>query len=93
MHEPIIHPYKVLAASLILPGAGHVWLGQAQRGLTFLFFMVILGWASAKFMPETASFIGRHIGGVFIYGVCGLDAYKLARVRQALDEYSKKSGD
>jgi hypothetical protein len=63
------------------PGAGHVWLGQAQRGLMFLFFTIVLGWVSAKLMPETATFIGRHIGGVFIYGVAALDAYRIARTR------------
>ncbi len=81
MADPTPNPYKILVASALLPGSGHVWLGQAQRGLTFLFFMVVLGWASAKVMPETSSFIGRHIGGVFIYGMCLLDAYKTARVR------------
>jgi hypothetical protein len=72
-------PRLVLLASII-PGAGHVLLGQAQRGLTFLFFMVILGWVSVKLMPDHASFIGRHIGGVFIYGMSILDAYKRARL-------------
>jgi hypothetical protein len=68
----------ILAASLI-PGAGHVWLGQAQRGLMFLFFMVILGWISTKIMPDTASFIGRHIGGVFIWGMSIIDAWRINR--------------
>ena len=86
MAEATPHPYKILVASALLPGSGHVWLGQAQRGLTFLFFMVVLGWASAKVMPETASFIGRHIGGVFIYGMCLLDAYKTARTRHAMQQ-------
>ena len=83
MSDAPINPYKVLAASLI-PGAGHVFLGQAQRGLTFIFFTVILGWVSYRLMPETSSFIGRHIGGVFIYGISILDAYKTARTRWAL---------
>ena len=47
------NPYKILAASLLVPGAGHVWLGLAQRGMMFLFFTVILGWVSAKLMPES----------------------------------------
>lgn len=80
MSDKPVNPRKVLAAALI-PGAGHVMLGQAQRGLTFIFFMVILGWISTKFMPDTASFIGRHIGGVFIYGMSVLDAYRTAKVR------------
>lgn len=80
MSEKPLNPYKVLAASII-PGAGHVWLGLPQRGLVFIFFMVVLGWVSTKFMPETASFIGRHIGGVFIYGMSILDAYRTAKIR------------
>ncbi len=83
MSDKVIPPLRVLAASLI-PGAGHVMLGQAQRGLTFLFFMVVLGWVSYRLMPETSTFIGRHIGGVFIYGISILDAYKTARLRAAL---------
>jgi hypothetical protein len=82
--DPPVSPHKVLAASLLVPGAGHVWLGQSQRGLMFLFFTVILGWVSTKLMPENASFLGRHIGGVFIYGICALDAYRTARLADEL---------
>lgn len=70
--------FLVALASLV-PGAGHVWLGQAQRGLMFLFFMIILGWISTKLMPDTASFIGRHIGGIFIWGMSIIDAYRINR--------------
>ena len=69
-------PLLVIAASLV-PGAGHVLLGQAPRGLMFIFFMTILGWLSTKIMPETASFVGRHIGGVFIWGMLIIDAYRI----------------
>jgi hypothetical protein len=71
-------PMLLLAASLV-PGAGHVWLGQAQRGLMFIFFMTILGWVSTKVMPENSSFIGRHIGGIFIWGMSIIDAYRINR--------------
>ena len=73
-------PMLLLVASLV-PGAGHVWLGQAQRGLMFIFFMTILGWISTKIMPESASFVGRHIGGVFIWGMSIIDAYRINRRR------------
>lgn len=82
MSEKPPNPRKVLAASLV-PGAGHVMLGLPQRGLTFIFFMVVLGWISTKFMPAEASFVGRHIGGVFIYGMSVLDAYRTAKLQQA----------
>ena len=81
MSEKPINPYLVLAAGLVFPGAGHVILGQAPRGLMFLFFTLILGWVSLRLMPETASFFGRHAGGIFIYGISVLDAYKIARIR------------
>ena len=80
MPKKPINPYVVLAISLI-PGAGHVLEGQPKRGLIFLFFMVIFGWVSYRLMPETATFIGRHIGGLFVYGISILDAYKYARIQ------------
>jgi hypothetical protein len=73
-------PRLVLLAAIVLPGSGHVLQGRAQRGLMFLFFMIILGWASSHVMPETASFFGRHIGGIFIYGMSIIDAYKWSKV-------------
>jgi hypothetical protein len=73
-------PLLVFVVSLI-PGAGHVLLGQPQRGLMFLFFMTILGWISLKLMPEQASFVGRHIGGVFIWGMSIIDTYRINQKR------------
>jgi hypothetical protein len=69
----------LLFSASLVPGAGHVWLGQAPRGLMFIFFTVILGWLSTKLMPETATFVGRHIGGVFIWGMSIIDAQRLNR--------------
>jgi hypothetical protein len=76
-----MHPYAILALSIVLPGSGHVFSGVAARGLQFLFFIIIIGWATSKIAPEQASFIGRYAGGVFIYALSILDAYKIARVR------------
>ena len=72
------NPLLVVAVSLV-PGAGHVLLGQAPRGLMFIFFTVILGWLSTKLMPDTATFVGRHIGGIFIWGISIIDAYRINR--------------
>lgn len=85
------NPYAVLAAALVLPGSGHVMLGLAQRGLIFLFFMIVLGMAGNGVMPETASFIGRNIGGIFIYGLSVLDAYRIARVRFEVERHKTKN--
>ena len=84
---PVAHkppsPYLVLAASAVLPGSGHVWLGMAARGLQFLFFMIVLGWVTTKFAPDGTSFAGRHAGGVLIYALSVIDAYRIARTRHA----------
>ncbi len=55
----------------------------------FLFFTIILGWASTHVMPETASFFGRHIGGIFIYGMSIIDAYKWSRVKWERGKHAK----
>lgn len=80
-----INPIKILSASLI-PGAGHVLLGLPYRGLTFIFFIIMFGWISTKLMPTTATFIGTHVGGIFIYGMSVLDAYRIAKIRYLIGE-------
>jgi hypothetical protein len=84
------NPYHVLGAAIILPASGHLLLGQAGRGLQFLFFIVILGWVTTKFAPPEASFIGRHAGGVLIYALSVFDAYKIARIRMAQWDFASK---
>ena len=84
-----IHPYGVLAAAVLLPGTGQVLNGTPQRGLVFLFFIVMLGWVSMNVMPAHASFIGQTIGGVFVYGFSVIDAYKCARIRFAQWRYQE----
>jgi hypothetical protein len=93
MTEKPTNPYAILAASLILPGSGHVWLGNAPRGLMFLFFTIVLGWVSARLMPDHVTFIGRYIGGIFIYGLSALDAYKIARIRWETWHYERNNPD
>lgn len=90
MNEAPRNPRLVLAAALVLPGSGHVLLGLATRGLTFLFFIIVLSWVGSHVMPEHASFFGRHIGGIFIYGLSVIDAYKTARVRWETWKFGKR---
>jgi hypothetical protein len=80
MPETPLNP-KLVLLTAIIPGAGHVIQGRPQRGLMFLFFMVLFGWLSLRLMPPEASFIGRHIGAIFIYGVSLLDAYKFSKIK------------
>ena len=77
---PPRNPYLVLAAAILLPGTGHVLNGMAHRGLTFLFFIIVLGWATSKIAPANASFIGQYAGGLFVYALSILDAYRQARI-------------
>ena len=86
-------PYKILAASLLVPGSGHVLLKVPLRGLQFLFFMVILAWVSLRLAPQDASFLLRHAGGVLIYGLSVLDAYRIARIRFETARYKPPASD
>lgn len=75
------HPYVVLAVAAVLPGVGHVIAGMPKRGLSFLFFMLLLGWVTYHLTTPEHSFVGRYAGGLFVYAMSILDAYKWARVR------------
>ena len=75
------HPYMVLAAAMVLPGMGHVLAGKPIKGLQFAFFIVLFGWITTQIAPPEATFIGRHAGGIFVWCLSVLDAYRLARLR------------
>jgi hypothetical protein len=85
------NPRYVLLAALLLPASGHVFQGRAQRGLMFLFFMIVLGWASSHMMPVTSSFFGRHIGGFFVYGMSVIDAYKWSKVKLEIWKHAQSA--
>ena len=74
-------PYLVLAVAILLPGCGHLLLGQQQRGLTFLFFILLLGLITHQVTTPDHSFLGRYAGGLFVYALSITDAYRLARLR------------
>lgn len=82
MSERPWHPWLVLAVAIVLPGAGHVMLRMPQRGLVFLFFILLLGWITWHLTTPDQSLVGRWAGGLFIYAISILDAYKLAKIRQ-----------
>jgi hypothetical protein len=79
-----INPYAVLFLAIVLPGAGHVAIRQAPRGLVFAFF--VLFFAVLTYMTTTPdqSFIGRHAGGLFIWALSIPDAYRRARLNSTL---------
>lgn len=77
-----LNPYFVLALA-ILPGVGHVAIGQAQRGLVFAFFTLFFAIITYQISPPETSFIGRHAGGFFIWALSIPDAYRRARIAHA----------
>jgi hypothetical protein len=76
-----LHPYLVLAAAVLLPGAGQVLNGMPSRALTMIFFMLSLGFVTMELAAPGRSFVGRHAGGFFIYAIAVFDAYVAARYR------------
>jgi hypothetical protein len=76
-----MNPYLVLASAIVLPGSGQVWNGLPFRGLTFLFFMVLLGAFTLLTAKPEVSVVGKLAGGLFVYAISIFDAYKTARVR------------
>lgn len=78
-----IHPYWVLLAAILFPGAGHVLMGVPKRGLTMQLFMISLGWITWHLTSPHQSLIGRLAGGFFIYAMSVLDAYRIARFTYA----------
>jgi hypothetical protein len=85
MVEPALrrprHPLLVLLTAIVLPGFGHTLLGFPLRGLSFQMFMIVLGLITWHLTTPQHSLIGRLAGGLFIYAVSIMDAYRLAKLR------------
>jgi hypothetical protein len=75
------NPYVVLALALAMPGAGHVAIGQPQRGFGFAFFSLLLALVSWHTTTPDHSFIGRSAAGLFVWAISIPDAYRLARIQ------------
>ena len=49
------HPYLICAAAWAVPGAGHLWLGRAQKGLIFLIALPLMFatglWLEGRLFP------------------------------------------
>jgi hypothetical protein len=86
-----IHPLLVLVTAIVLPGMGQVLNRMPMRGLTMVFFMIVLGIATAHVAPPDRSFIGQHAGGVFIYAVSIIDAYVWARYSRTYFQRANKA--
>ena len=55
MPRPTANPYLVCAAAWAVPGAGHLWLGRAQKGLIFLIALPLMFatglWLDGRLFP------------------------------------------
>jgi hypothetical protein len=82
--KPPLHPYIVLAVAVVLPGMGQVLNRQPVRGLIFVCFAILLGAFTLKTAAQDVSFVGKMAGGLFVWAMAILDAYKVARIRHAV---------
>ncbi len=83
MTKPM-NPHLVLALAMALPGAGHVAVRDATRGLAFAFFVVFFSVVTYMTTPPDRSFLGRHAGGLFVWALSIPDAYRRARIRTVI---------
>jgi hypothetical protein len=81
--KPPLHPYWVLLIAVALPGVGQVINNTPNRGMMFLFFIMSLGWVTMHLSSPDAPFVARYAGGLLIYAISILDAYRWARYRWA----------
>lgn len=82
------HPYLVLCVAIILPGVGQVLNNAPMRGLTMVFFILVLGVVTFKLASPEVSVIGQFAGGIFIYALSVMDAYLWAKVRYQISKQS-----
>ena len=92
MSDRPVSPYMVLAAAILLPGSGQVLNRVPYRGLTFLFFILLLGAFTLKTASPDVSIIGKLSGGIFVYAIAVLDAYQHARVRFEIWRQGRRLG-
>lgn len=76
--------YLALAAAIVLPGAGHVIVGEPRRGLLMQMFMISLAIITWHLTTPAQSLVGRLAGGLFVYAISIPEAYRLAKLRQGM---------
>ena len=84
-----VHPFFVLLIAIVLPGVGQVVNHNPMRGLTMLFFMLVLGVVTYQMAAPGISVIGQFAGGIFIYALSIMDAYMVARIRWEQANFSQ----
>jgi hypothetical protein len=86
-----MNPYGILVVAILLPGMGQVLNRQPVRGLIFVCFAVLLGAFTLKTAAPDVSFVGKISGGLFVWAMATLDAYKVARVRREIWRHQVRS--
>ena len=86
-----VHPYLVLLIAAVAPGSGHWAAGNIQRGVMFAWFMFVFGWLGWRLTGPDTSTIGRLAGGLLIYAVSIMDAYRIARFRWAQHQAARRA--
>jgi membrane protein implicated in regulation of membrane protease activity len=71
-----------------LPGVGQVLNNTPMRGLTMLFFMLMLGVITFNLAGPEISVVGKFAGGIFVYAISVMDAYYWARYRWERHRFS-----
>lgn len=89
--RPPLNPYGVLVVAILLPGMGQVLNRQPVRGLVFVCFAVLLGAFTLKTATPDISFVGKVSGGLFVWAMATLDAYKTARIRREVWRHQVRS--
>lgn len=79
-----MNPKLVLLIAVALPGVGQVINRMPTRGLMFVFYMLLLGVVTFNLTTPEHSIIGRYSGGIFVYTISILDAYRWASYRCTL---------
>lgn len=84
------NPRLVLTVAAMLPGMGQVMNRQPLRGLIFVFFILLLGAFTLKTAAPEVSFVGKMSGGLFVWAMAMIDAYKTARIRHAVWDHGRR---
>ena len=87
--RPPLHPWLVFAVAAVLPGAGQVLNQTPQRGLVMVFFLIFFAMTSYQLTTPEHSWLARHAGGVFMYGLMLIDAYRFAKLRHTFFRRSR----
>jgi hypothetical protein len=92
------HAYAICAAAWAVPGAGHLWLGRRQKGLTFLPLVALaafadLGIGVPYFLAKALSLGGGRVIAIsYEYGNAFLIVAGLLNMLVVLDAYDIAQG-